>query len=91
MSNSLAPLTRYLDFLFQKFFLSKNAVGRIGDCNKDLADACAVLPWCTASLRVIDLLNDGSSTKVPHTRDSFSPIGFVFFEVKAAQAMKVQI
>ncbi|XP_026193500.1 uncharacterized protein LOC113147378 [Cyclospora cayetanensis] len=34
-----------------------------------------------ASLRVIDLLNNGASIKVPHTRDSFSPVGFVFFEV----------
>ncbi|OEH79105.1 putative DnaJ domain-containing protein [Cyclospora cayetanensis] len=33
-----------------------------------------------ASLRVIDLLNNGASIKVPHTRDSFSPVGFVFFE-----------
>ncbi|CDJ35910.1 DnaJ domain-containing protein, putative [Eimeria mitis] len=33
-----------------------------------------------ASLRVIDLLEGGASTKVPHTRDSFSPVGFVFFE-----------
>ncbi|KAL8275499.1 hypothetical protein Esti_000450 [Eimeria stiedai] len=34
-----------------------------------------------ASLRVIDLLDDGTSMKVPHTRESFAPIGFVFFEV----------
>lgn len=34
-----------------------------------------------ASLRVIDLLNNGSCMKVPRTRDSFAPVGFVFFEV----------
>lgn len=45
----------------------------------------AVCPLNAASLRVIDLLDDGASIKVPHTRDSFSPVGFVFFEVKVNQ------
>lgn len=40
-----------------------------------------------ASLRVIDLLEDGASIQVPHTRHSFSPVGFVFFEVRMRSSL----